>query len=796
MADTAVSRTGQSLSDLVKSLGHRADPRLVEVEESAGSAQLMWHGPTEDPAVEIHRSTTLWALMQVDTGLRVDLRQAGLELADLSKVLGLPQHATELADHAVVVSPNLARAMVDHLRSIPVGERVIGPFDVAEAILVSCRDTSAGRLSGWLSQLGVDVEAAIVSMRKERSPAHYSAPVRQLAERLAATPVTAARIVRELQHDHEEYGAGTFRAVNVDPEAGSVYPLEEWLARVYRLYDADQLAPSTRQVLDERLLLLGLAELDSGLERDLRVDGFLHRLRAETELRPQRVRADQTEWATDEPAGEDSEDYLGRRFLADVLARRLIRLDQEGTKPFLIHLDGPWGSGKSTVFRFLERRLAEQLLVVRVNAWREQRVGVQWWTLHQALRRALRDQERFAIVAELKGFWDVARTRSLQVIGVLGTLAVVGGLLLFTDLTQAGFFADLVVKLATLGTLLIAGLAALHAFLFPHSRRSAKTYVDSSANPMADVSELFGRSLRRARKPVVFLIDDLDRCDEEYVVGFLEVVQTLVRDASVPGLGRSRWRKEQPQKGGPYGFVAADGQWLRSSYENKYATSRLTEVPGRPLGYLFLEKVFQLRVRLPSINDQGRDAFYASLLRRPGPTSTEVEEQAQRIDAAKQAVDSARTGDALARVTDQASGIDDPQQRLGILGAAAVRFAELAIDQETESELLPFGRLLEPNPRSMKLFVNHVNIVRSLRLLEGVRIDTETLALWTIIEIRWPLLADHLRVHPEHITGRDENAPDEIAELLELDEVREVVFGSAWGPVTVEQIRLCTGAVA
>jgi hypothetical protein len=794
MEDSASPELGRSqgLTDLVRSLGQLPDPLLTELEETAGSAQSMRRGPGTSAPVVISRSTTLWALLQVDISLRVDLRRAGLELTDLSRELGIPPHSSALPEATVVsVAANLARAVANHLASAPTEHRT-DHLDVAEAILLSCRDIEVGTLPKRLRRLGVDVEAAIASVQALRRPASFSSSVRRVSEHLATSPVTASRMAQELQKDHEEYAGATFGAVVIDPETGSRQPAESWLVRVAELYDADEVGASSHEVIDGRLLLLGLAELDSHLVAALRRDGVLGRLRAEAEVHPRRVRPDQTEWAPDEPAAEDSEDYLGRRFLADVLARRLARLDQEGSMPFLVHLDGPWGSGKTTVFRFLERRLADRFLVVRVNAWREQRVGVQWWTLHQALRRALRERARIPVVADLTGFWDVARTRAPQVLGVLGALVLVSGLLLVVDLPGAGVFADLAVKLVTLGALVVAGLTALRTFLLPHSRRSAKTYVDSSPNPIADVSDLFRRSLRRAPRPVVFLIDDLDRCDEDYVVGFLEVVQTLLRDASTD----ARTKPARATTRGPYGFVAADGQWLRSSYENKYASSRLTGVPGRPLGYLFLEKIFQLRVRLPTVTEQGRDAFYASLLRRSTVTSSESDEQAHRVDAARKAVAAARTGDALTRVTDQVSHITDPQQRMGILGAAAVRFAELTLDQETENELLPFGRLLEPNPRSMKLFVNHVNILRSLRLLEGVRVQTETLAVWTIIEIRWPLLADHLRAHPQHIGGREAGAPDEIAELLARDEVQDVLFRSEWGPLTVDQVRLCTGAVA
>ncbi|MBB5960314.1 DNA-binding SARP family transcriptional activator [Saccharothrix tamanrassetensis] len=55
-------------------------------------------------------------------------------------------------------------------------------------------------------------------------------------------------------------------------------------------------------------------------------------------------------WATDAPARRD---HLNRAALADVMAARLreVRRDEPGTS-FLIHLDGPWGTGKSSLLTF------------------------------------------------------------------------------------------------------------------------------------------------------------------------------------------------------------------------------------------------------------------------------------------------------------------------------------------------------------------------------------------------------------------------------------------------------------
>ena len=62
---------------------------------------------------------------------------------------------------------------------------------------------------------------------------------------------------------------------------------------------------------------------------------------------------------------------------------------------------------------------------------------------------------------------------------------------------------------------------------------------------------------------------------------FMEVMQTLVRDAPAFLEGPGPPPPPKRQHAGPYAFVAADGHWIRSSYEHHYATFGATGVPGR-----------------------------------------------------------------------------------------------------------------------------------------------------------------------------------------------------------------------
>ena len=512
---------------------------------------------------------------------------------------------------------------------------------------------------------------------------------------------------------------------------------------------------------------------------------------------------DRTTWTTDTPA---SGDMLGRRFLATALATRLRGLADSHSTSFLIHIDGPWGSGKSSLFALLESELRPAFLVVKVNAWREQQVGVQWWTLHNALRKVLEGDSRHRIWARARSRFDAIRTRIVPLVAVLVlvVIAVTIALLARLDLTTGSALADALGKILTLATLGVAGLTAAYRLVMPESRMSAEAFVSKSANPMGQVQELFARTLRRTRKPVVFLIDDLDRCEAQHIIDFLEVMQTLVREHPEQPARRTRWwraaRTATPQPVGPYAFIAADGQWIRSSFESHFASVKLTEVPGRPLGYLFLEKIFQLQVRLPSITDDYKRAYLDWLLTGAAPDRPPSAAERDLETQITADVNAATTGREIARAAARAQGLSSPGARMEVRGAAAVRYSDPALETRTQHELSKYWRLLDPNPRSIKLVVHNYLMLQTLRTLDGIPLQPTPLALWTIVEIRWPQLADHLRAHPDdieprHAGGRAKRAgaPARLAALLASPEVQAVVASPTWGALTPTQVRACTG---
>jgi hypothetical protein len=83
-------------------------------------------------------------------------------------------------------------------------------------------------------------------------------------------------------------------------------------------------------------------------------------------------------------------------------------------------------------------------------------------------------------------------------------------------------------------------------------------------------------------------------------------------------------------------------------------------VLGRPLGYLFLEKVFQLHARLHSITQDAQRAFYESLLVPSRTSAAMSQEQQQQIAQVSKALQFAATGSEISEAAVGAQQVESP----------------------------------------------------------------------------------------------------------------------------------------
>src|SRR5262249_10595706 len=103
------------------------------------------------------------------------------------------------------------------------------------------------------------------------------------------------------------------------------------------------------------------------------------------------------------------------------------------------------------------------------------------------------------------------------------------------------------VKLFTTFAAAIAAFVATGRAIVFGPSNNAKFYSDLSGDPLARITRLFKFIVSCAARPVAIFIDDLDRCDEPYVVDLLNGIQVLFRSKRVAYL------------------VAADRDWIRAA---------------------------------------------------------------------------------------------------------------------------------------------------------------------------------------------------------------------------------------
>jgi hypothetical protein len=487
-------------------------------------------------------------------------------------------------------------------------------------------------------------------------------------------------------------------------------------------------------------------------------------------------------------------DELGRRPFADIIAarieevrasRRSGRVQEPGA--FMVNLHGPWGAGKTSVLNFLKANLQDQTrppnerwVVIEFNAWRSQRLQPPWWTLIKEIKTQAAQQLGLRKSVPLRTRWFLWRCRVdwmpslitavllVIAVGVMSNIVVRPGAPMDGD--------DGVGKAVELGLGVIAALLATGGAIVAFSRSmlfgsstAAQAYVDAKSDPLGPIIPLFRNLVNAMRRPVVVFIDDLDRCECSYVISLLEGIQTLFRGAVVTYV------------------VAADRKWICSCFEERYADFADTiGEPGRPLGYLFLDKVFQVSAAVPRLSLSAQRSYWEGLLKSGAPP-TDVEEKRKTAEQQAQGqIKDLRTKEQFDQKIQQAAATGDPVTEQAMRAAVAKQITSPEVLKVTEHRLRLFADLVEPNPRAMKRLVNAYGMYQAAHILERRNVSPEALARWTLLELRWPVLADYIRDRPELLRsggngGQNVKIPKWVRNLLADESVKAVLTLGAEG---------------
>jgi len=708
--------------------------------------------------------------------------------------------------------------------------------------------------------------------------------------------VSASAIVNGLLERHgKEYGGeGIFEKFRVE-ETPYKKSVREWLTEVRSLYKtAEQISVEQTTVqkgrsgeLHAKLVIVGLSLLDGDLAKQFFANDFLSILVNEIKepidsiltskgqekwhdlQRLMAIQPDTVPTHPDEPAKVDQ---LQREPFAKALAKRLRRIRFENMKSsisgaFLLHIHGPWGSGKTSLLNFIGTCLSDpdylfswdeipgndsdkliefllqnfgvawvrrakiekidngktinvttennsfslrlndgknkviltfnnikinefivkiekgkinifnsQWIVVDFNAWQNQRIGPPWWSMMDAVYRAgiqqMVSRKRIFNLWTREYKWRLTTGRLHYYLAFalfVWALAIFVRIIFPESNDNAQFMPNIKLYAETISTviaLLVTVLGIIIGItqsLLPGSARAARTFMESTNDPLQHLSHHFEDLVKWIEQPVVIFIDDLDRCQLEYTIDLLEGIQTLFRKTPVMYV------------------VAADRRWLCTSYEKVYDvfTGKVQE-PGRPLGYLFLEKTFQLSVSLPRLSPDVQKRYWQHLIRIEKSGNSEEENKARK-EAKQRLKQLQKEEDILAEISITKK---NPIYEQAFREEAVIRLATPEVEEHKEHTLKIFAPLLEPNPRAMKRLINAYSVQRDIVLLSGGDIELKKLALWTILSMRWPLLAEYLQDHPEmikYIGGKEtlpiEKIPKDLQELFQDPNVVEVIKG-------------------
>jgi len=505
--------------------------------------------------------------------------------------------------------------------------------------------------------------------------------------------------------------------------------------------------------------------------------------------------ANKTRLRKDTPSATDQ---LGREELAESLVKMLGQLwqDANGSRggaaenSLVLQLYGPWGAGKTSFINLMKKHLCatspvhgeKGWLCVDFNAWRHQHVDPPWWALMEQIFRqgiAQRPESERLSLKFKERCWRLFEGHRVQ-LGVFAVIFLVGFLgVAFTSSGEAGVFkqsaatvrsfSELLSLVGGVATTLLVGLNSI----FAGSAASAKLFQRFASDPMERVGEHFFKVVNEINAPIVVFIDDLDRCRVDFVVRMMESLHTLFNHQRIIYV------------------VAADRRWVSACFEKSYEElGKSVAEPGRPTGHLFLDKIFQLSIRLPGITPDIKATYLERLLEKKPEEAAELADKEvafkSEFEDFKVKFEAATSLQEVEEALRESTG--DQVRDRARMAAAILRTADREFDVQREHRLSRFAHLMEANPRALKLLVNAYGININLARASGVRYMSEDfydqVALWTILSSRYPAVAEALEHEPDLLPAlRDEDPglPEELVMLIQDKNIANLLDGKGVG---------------
>lgn len=550
---------------------------------------------------------------------------------------------------------------------------------------------------------------------------------------------------------------------------------------------------------------------------------------------PQTTRS--TRLADDRP--QQRADRLGRGALAFAMAHLACRIweDQQPKKAgdgrdaaaFIMHIDAPWGGGKTTFANFLrsiltetddeEKRavLAAELgarvatedwpaagalapggrwtrrvalafglahddgsvrapwIASTFNAWQNEHVLPSWWNFYLSVRSQLLEPfpRRYRMLEWVEEMvWRVASRDTLIRICSLVVLLVA---LWALSRVVPGIFADNSENAAPKGLLalfllalaggsgiqLLLSLRTGTEWLIRAAGQGGDPQVLGAGDPLRQFKEHFRSFCASLRRPILIVIDDLDRCQPTYVVDLMRGLMTVFNSPQIVYL------------------ILGDRAWIENCYAQAYVAMIADGQDPRTFGGHFAEKSLQLSFLLPSTSKERIDSYVDALLVAEAGGGAEAARRSE-IEAATKAIARRQSGaerDAEVRsAMTKVNAIED--DRLRAAATQLVRDASIigtalspATPAEIRHHLQDLHALMPNNPRQIKRIINMVALYQASALaVLGYELGGEgwrRMALWVLLAGGYPAVWRALDADP--------GLADRVRDRADDEEVRRVV---------------------
>jgi hypothetical protein len=239
--------------------------------------------------------------------------------------------------------------------------------------------------------------------------------------------------------------------------------------------------------------------------------------------------------------------------------------------------------------------------------------------------------------------------------------------------------------------------------------------------------------LRGPRRPVVLVLDELDRCSASTVVAYLETVHTLLRKGDTRDRSETAgWRSPAPL----IVLVLADGRWVRTAFTSAYEAYKDLGSPVRTLGGDFLQKLFDHTVLVPELTAEHVERMLTrvALHVEPPPTPEAPQPDGVAVSVGAPNVPDRQASAEHELLAEQERAADEA------LAAASPQTAELR-----EAHLLSsYTAILPSNPRLIRRVANAWGMLDALKSHLGHGQSDDTIIRAAVLYVAFPSLVDSL----------------------------------------------------